>query len=123
MEPALALFAADPPESIRPRARAVRARPKPPRRRSSNCSTLCAQTGPRHAKTSERRSELGRAVVADRLAMLTDLGLVDDSELGTATGGRAPRLVRFSARRAGVLVATLDQTAIGVGLADLAGNL
>lgn len=71
----------------------------------------------------ERRSELGRAIVADRLMMLGDLGLVDESELGTATGGRAPRLVRFAARQAAILVATLDQTAIGVGVADLSGNL
>jgi len=71
----------------------------------------------------ERHSEFGRAVVADRLTMLGDLGLVDESELGTATGGRAPRLVRFAARRAAILVATLDQTAIGVGVADLSGNL
>ena len=71
----------------------------------------------------ERESELGRAVVADRLQMLSDLGLVDESELGLATGGRAPRLVRFSSRRGLVLVATLDQTAIGVGIADLSGNL
>lgn len=71
----------------------------------------------------ERQSEFGRAVVADRLTMLGDLGLVDESELGTATGGRAPRLVRFAARRASILVATLDQTAIGVGVADLSGNL
>ena len=71
----------------------------------------------------ERESELGRAVVADRLQTLSDLGLVDESELGPATGGRAPRLVRFSARRGLVLVATLDQTAIGVGVADLSGNL
>lgn len=71
----------------------------------------------------ERISDLGRAVVADRLALLGDLGLVDESELGTATGGRAPRLVRFAARRASILVATLDQTAIGVGVADLTGNL
>ena len=71
----------------------------------------------------ERESELGRAVVADRLQMLSDLGLVDESELGLATGGRAPRLVRFSARRGLVLVATLDQTAMGVGVSDLSGNL
>lgn len=71
----------------------------------------------------ERQSEFGRAVVADRLKMLGDLGLVDESELGTATGGRAPRLVRFAARRAAILVTTLDQTAIGVGVADLSGNL
>lgn len=71
----------------------------------------------------ERQSDLGRAVVADRLTMLGELGLVDESELGTAAGGRAPRLVRFAARQASILVATLDQTAIGVGVADLAGNL
>ena len=71
----------------------------------------------------ERESELGRAVIADRLQLLSDLGLVDESELGLATGGRAPRLVRFSARRGLVLVATLDQTAIGVGVSDLSGNL
>ncbi len=71
----------------------------------------------------ECQSEFGRAVVADRLTMLGDLGLVDESELGTATGGRAPRLVRFAARRAAILVATLDQTAIGVGVADLSGKL
>ena len=71
----------------------------------------------------ERQSEFGRAVVADRLTMLGGLGLVDESELGTATGGRAPRLVRFATRRAAILVGTLDQTAIGVGVADLSGNL
>ncbi len=71
----------------------------------------------------ERESELGRAVVADRLQLLSDLGLVDESELGHANGGRAPRLVRFAERRGLVLVATLDQTAIGVGVSDLSGNL
>lgn len=71
----------------------------------------------------ERRSDLGRAIVADRLTLLGELGLIDESELGTATGGRAPRLVRFAGRRAAILVATLDQTAIGVGVADLKGNL
>lgn len=71
----------------------------------------------------ERDSELGRAVVADRLSTLAELALVDESELATATGGRAPRLVRFSADRGSILVATLDQTALGVGLADLGGRL
>ncbi|MCW5706424.1 ROK family protein [Shinella sp.] len=71
----------------------------------------------------ERHSELGRAVVADRLGTLGELGLIDESELGTPTGGRAPRLVRFAADRGRILVATLDQTAIGVGVADLAGSL
>lgn len=71
----------------------------------------------------ERESELGRAVVADRLGTLAELSLVDESELGTAAGGRAPRLVRFPANRGKILVSTLDQTALGVGIADLTGKL
>ncbi|OHV81032.1 ROK family transcriptional regulator [Ensifer sp. LCM 4579] len=71
----------------------------------------------------ERQSELGRAVVADRLGTLSELGLVDESELGVATGGRAPRLVRFLSERGRILVATLDQTALGVGIANLGGDL
>lgn len=71
----------------------------------------------------ERESEYGRAVVADRLSMLLDLMLIDESELGTANGGRAPRLIRFSANRGCILVATFNQTSLGVGLADLSGHL
>lgn len=71
----------------------------------------------------ERTSELGRAIVSDRLATLAALNLVDESELGVATGGRAPRLVRFNADAGLILVATLDQTALGVALADLSGKL
>ena len=84
---------------------------------------LIRATDPTTRQELERKSGLGRAVVADRLTMLTDLGLIDESEIGTTTGGRAPRLVRLAARRGRVLVATLDQTALGVGVADLAGNL
>ena len=84
---------------------------------------LIRADGPTTRQELERRTELGRAVVADRLTMLADLGLVDESDLGTATGGRAPRLVQLAARRGRLLVATLDQTALGVGVADLAGNL
>jgi|TARA_R100000935_G_C2840595_1_gene170752 predicted NBD/HSP70 family sugar kinase len=71
----------------------------------------------------EQKGELGRAVVADRLQLLSDLGLVDESELGNATGGRAPRLVQFSGRQGFILLATLDQTSIGVGVSDLTGKL
>lgn len=71
----------------------------------------------------ERLSGLGRAVVSDRLAILIDLGLVAEGELGPAVGGRAPRLMRFRADAGRILVATLDQGSIGVGLADLAGRL
>ena len=84
---------------------------------------LIRATDPTTRQELERQSQLGRAVVSDRLTMLADLGLIDESELGLATGGRAPRLVRLAARRGRLLVATLDQTALGVGVADLSGNL
>ena len=71
----------------------------------------------------ERTSELGRAIVTDRLTTLAGLDLVDESELGVATGGRAPRLVRFNAEAGVILIATLDQTALGVALSDLSGKL
>lgn len=71
----------------------------------------------------ERQSELGRAVVADRLATLTRLGLIEEGELGQAVGGRAPRHVRFRAHAGAVLVAVLDHSSVAVGVSDLSGRL
>ena len=71
----------------------------------------------------ERHSELGRAGVADRLAALKGLGLVREGELGTASGGRAPRHMEFCADTAFTLVSVIEQQALSVGLADLNGNL
>jgi predicted NBD/HSP70 family sugar kinase len=71
----------------------------------------------------EHVSEYGRAIIADRLAILSELGLLNESETGVASGGRAPRLVQFSKDHARLVVVTLDQSAIGVGLADLNGKL
>ncbi|MFT6533914.1 MAG: putative NBD/HSP70 family sugar kinase [Limimaricola cinnabarinus] len=82
------------------------------------------RTGAAHTRQElERESELGRAIVADRLATLSEIKLVDESALAEASGGRAPRLVQFNANRARILVATLDQTALGVGIADISGRL
>ena len=71
----------------------------------------------------EKRAELGRAIVADRLNMLERLGLVEQGDLGPAIGGRAPRHMRFRADAGGVLVAHVDRGSLAVGLADLAGAL
>ena len=71
----------------------------------------------------ERESRLGRAVVTDRLATLEGLGLIDDHGLGRSIGGRAPRLVRFRAEAGRLLVANIDRDTIGVGLANLDGQL
>jgi predicted NBD/HSP70 family sugar kinase len=71
----------------------------------------------------EREARLGRAVVTDRLATLTALGLVQEGGVGRSIGGRAPRLVQFRSDAARILVANIDGDTIGVGLSDLHGRL
>jgi predicted NBD/HSP70 family sugar kinase len=71
----------------------------------------------------ERQSELGRAVVTDRLATLIRLGLVEEGELGQAIGGRAPRHVQFRSRAGTILAAMLDHSSLAVGVSDLFGRL
>ena len=71
----------------------------------------------------ERASSFGRAVVADRLATLTGLGLVEEGARGPSMGGRAPRTVRFRSEAGSLLVAGLDRSSLSVGLADLSGRL
>jgi predicted NBD/HSP70 family sugar kinase len=101
------------------------------RPRNSEASTASLVAVLNHVRLSEattrqeleRVSEYGRAIIADRLAILSELGLLNESETGVATGGRAPRLVQFTKDYARLVVVTLDQSAIGVGLADLNGKL
>ena len=69
----------------------------------------------------EKLSELGRAVVADRLAMLETLGLVVQGDMGPAIGGRAPRHIRFANEAGTILVAVVERSALAVALADLSG--
>jgi predicted NBD/HSP70 family sugar kinase len=71
----------------------------------------------------ERESELGRAVVADRLSLLAKLGLVEDGDLGPAIGGRAPRHARFVSDAGTLLVAVVERSSLAVALADLTGAL
>lgn len=71
----------------------------------------------------ERHSELGRAVVSDRLATMMDLGLLKEGELGQATGGRAPRQMQFRQDAGSLLISAIDQTSIALGIADLNGQL
>lgn len=71
----------------------------------------------------ERHSELGRAVVADRLATMIELGLLREGELGQATGGRAPRQMQFRQDAGSLLVSAIDQSSIAWGIADLNGQM
>ena len=71
----------------------------------------------------EKISGFGRAVVADRLALLSELGLAHENETGISGGGRVPRMVSFSKNRAVLVVASIDQSSISVALSDLTGKL
>src|SRR5689334_157755 len=117
------------------RARAAPARRSPaaagkrPRRTDSERQSLASllnlvrSEGPLTRQELERRSGLGRAVVAARLTALTKLGLAHEAELGRPTGGRAPRLVQFRADGGLLLLAALDRGKLGVGVADASGRL
>ncbi len=70
-----------------------------------------------------RRTGLGRAVAVHRVEELLDRGLLMEDGLAASSGGRAPRALRFHARAGHILVADLGATSIGVGIADLSGNL
>jgi predicted NBD/HSP70 family sugar kinase len=105
------------------------ARPGRPRTIDSAQSSLATllnliRTGAATTRQAlERQSELGRAAVTDRLAALTQLGLVEEGDLGRPTGGRAPRHMRFRANAGMILVAVVDRSSVGVGVADLSGTL
>jgi len=71
----------------------------------------------------ETQSGLGRAVVAGRVAALIKLRLVEGGDLGPSSGGRAPRQFRFHGEAGYVLVGSIGNTSLGVGLADLSGRL
>jgi predicted NBD/HSP70 family sugar kinase len=105
------------------------ARPGRPRTIDSAQSSLAAllnlvRTGAATTRQAlERESELGRAAVTDRLLALTQLGLVEEGDLGRPAGGRAPRHVRFRSDAGMILVAVVDRSTVAVGMADLTGTL
>jgi predicted NBD/HSP70 family sugar kinase len=71
----------------------------------------------------ERISGLSRAMVVDRLAGLSALGLIEQSGTGGSTGGRAPNRIRFRADAGALLLATIDRSSMAVGVADLRGQV
>ncbi|WP_062464197.1 ROK family protein [Demequina soli] len=71
----------------------------------------------------ERSTGLGRKVVAQRVSELLEAGLLDEGTLGPSTGGRAPRLLRFTAESGVMLVAHFGATGVVAGVADLSGTM
>jgi predicted NBD/HSP70 family sugar kinase len=71
----------------------------------------------------QARTGLGRAVVADRVATLIQRELVVEGPPGISTGGRTPSTVSLNASAGSILVGSLGTTTLGVGIADLYGDL
>lgn len=112
----------DQPKAIVRRPRSSQRRPVAERHSLATILDL-VRSGAATRQDLERRSGLGRAVVADRLATLIESGLVREGELGQPSGGRAPRLVEFHTTAGVVMVAMIDRSTIGVAMSDLAGRL
>jgi glucokinase-like ROK family protein len=70
-----------------------------------------------------RQSGLGRTVVTQRVDQLLQHGLIEEAGLGSSTGGRAPRELRFRAGAGHVLVGQFGATSLTVGLTDLAARV
>lgn len=69
------------------------------------------------------RTGLTRAVVVQRISELLAHGLVQEGDLSTSTGGRAPRKLAFRSDLGRVLAADVGATSVAVGLADISGRL
>jgi len=69
------------------------------------------------------RTELGRAIVAQRVGELIERGLVVEGDPGPSTGGRPPRQLTFRAGAGHLLVADLGATSIDVALTSLDGRI
>ena len=66
---------------------------------------------------------LGRSVVAQRVGALMDLGLVEEGDARSSSGGRAPRELRFRGEAGLILVGELGASTLSTGICDLAGTL
>ncbi len=69
------------------------------------------------------RTGLSRGIVAQRVADLIELGLVEEGPFGPSTGGRPPRQITFRADAGHILVADLGATSIDVAVTDLDGRI
>jgi predicted NBD/HSP70 family sugar kinase len=67
------------------------------------------------------KTGLGRAVVRQRVDLAIELGLLEESGIGSSTGGRTPRLLRFRAEAGLLVLAAVGTEGITIGIADAQG--
>ncbi len=70
-----------------------------------------------------RSSELGRAVITQRLEQLIALDLVIEGDVLAVPRGRSPRGLQFNKLRGYVLAADIGAQGMFIGLSDLAGGI
>lgn len=70
-----------------------------------------------------RTSELGRAVITQRLDQLIALDLIVEGDVLAVPRGRSPRGLQFNKRRGYVLAADIGAQGMFIGLSDLAGGI
>jgi len=70
-----------------------------------------------------RSTGLSRTLVAKYVDLAIKQGLATEGDLGTSTGGRAPRLVEFNYTIGYLLLAELGASGLSVAVADLRGNI
>ncbi len=70
-----------------------------------------------------RLTGLGRGVVTQRVDLAIEMGLLEDSDYGPSSGGRAPRTLRFRSEQGAIVVCALGALHMRVGIADLAGRI
>lgn len=70
-----------------------------------------------------RRSELGRAVITQRLEQLIAMDLIIEGDVLAVPRGRSPRGLQFNKLRGHVLAADIGAQGMFIGLADLAGGI
>ena len=71
----------------------------------------------------ERTTGLTRAVVAQRIGELVELGVLSERGTHASTGGRPARQLTFEADVGRILVADLGATSIDVAIADVGGEV
>lgn len=70
-----------------------------------------------------RVTGLGRGVIAQRVDRAVEMGFLEDAEYAPSSGGRAPRTLRFRAKRGRIVVCALGGLHVHVGVTDLGGTI
>jgi glucokinase-like ROK family protein len=89
----------------------------------SDLMNFLRTTGASTRPEISRATGLSRTLVAKYVDLAIEEGLAIEGDLGTSTGGRAPRIVEFNHKTGYLLLAELGATGLSVAVSDLRGNI